>query len=302
MSTTANTAKPAGRRPRRSTTPLTTVDTTPDPTPDDVAVAEVEDTATTSPTAPAEAVTPTDDVSPADTPAAESATPAAAEAPGEEVVVSWSDAVPWLALQVGSRPSVPEISIAVAVWRMLHHSPGATALRLAADAETVGVALDPAVVARVLMRYQRAGIATAVEDGAVTRWSPVSPAQIVAAVQRGMVNAASGVSGLSSGSRGVRAVVGTGGPAGGLRDAVAEYLAAHPGQEFSPTEIARGLGGRSVGAVSKACERLVGDGVAVRTCDRPSRYQHTAPATTDAVGAEITTTAISTDDGVESER
>jgi predicted transcriptional regulator len=59
---------------------------------------------------------------------------------------------------------------------------------------------------------------------------------------------------------------------GQLREMVLAHLRQHPGQKFSPTGLCRALD-RSAGAIANACERLVTDGIAVRTSDRPRRYQ-----------------------------
>ncbi|GGS59775.1 hypothetical protein GCM10010171_63440 [Actinokineospora fastidiosa] len=67
---------------------------------------------------------------------------------------------------------------------------------------------------------------------------------------------------------------------GALRGMVEDYLRDHPGQECSPVEIARKLGGKSTGAVSNALDKLVGDGVAVRTQDRPRRFTLAPPEAT----------------------
>lgn len=59
---------------------------------------------------------------------------------------------------------------------------------------------------------------------------------------------------------------------GALRGQVEDWLRDHPNQEFGPTEIGRKLV-RSSGAVANALDKLVADGVAVRTSDKPKRYQ-----------------------------
>jgi hypothetical protein len=69
---------------------------------------------------------------------------------------------------------------------------------------------------------------------------------------------------------------------GALRGMVDDHLRDHPGQEFSPVEIARELGGKSTGAVSNALDKLVEDKIAVQTKDRPRRY---ALAPTEATAA-----------------
>lgn len=59
---------------------------------------------------------------------------------------------------------------------------------------------------------------------------------------------------------------------GALRGQVEDWLRDHPDQNFGPTEIGRKLL-RSSGAVANALEKLVANGVAVRTSDKPKRYQ-----------------------------
>ncbi|WP_431879447.1 hypothetical protein [Amycolatopsis sacchari] len=66
---------------------------------------------------------------------------------------------------------------------------------------------------------------------------------------------------------------------------VEDYLRDHPDDEFGPTAIAKALGGKSSGAVSNALDKLVLDGTAMRTKDKPRRFrlapseQETTPAT-----------------------
>lgn len=59
---------------------------------------------------------------------------------------------------------------------------------------------------------------------------------------------------------------------GALRGLVEDYLTEHPGQQFSPNAIGKALG-RSSGAVSNALDKLVADGYAVQTQDKPKRFQ-----------------------------
>ncbi|MEU0470921.1 MarR family transcriptional regulator, partial [Amycolatopsis sp. NPDC006131] len=59
---------------------------------------------------------------------------------------------------------------------------------------------------------------------------------------------------------------------GALRGMVEDYLRDHPGDEFGPVAIAKALGGKSSGAVSNALDKLVADGTAVRTKDKPRRF------------------------------
>ncbi len=59
---------------------------------------------------------------------------------------------------------------------------------------------------------------------------------------------------------------------GALHGMVEDYLRDHAGEEFGPTAIANALGGRSSGAVSNALDRLVADGVAAKTQDKPRRF------------------------------
>ena len=73
---------------------------------------------------------------------------------------------------------------------------------------------------------------------------------------------------------------------GALRGMVEDYLRDHPGDQFGPTAIANALGGKSSGAVSNALGKLVDDGTAVKTQDKPRRFAlapaeaATAPAPT----------------------
>jgi hypothetical protein len=60
-------------------------------------------------------------------------------------------------------------------------------------------------------------------------------------------------------------------PPGGLRGLVEDWLRDHSGEEFSPTAIGKALG-RSSGAVANALDKLVTDGYAVQTQDRPKRF------------------------------
>ncbi|GLY71670.1 MarR family transcriptional regulator [Amycolatopsis taiwanensis] len=59
---------------------------------------------------------------------------------------------------------------------------------------------------------------------------------------------------------------------GALRGMVEDYLRDHPGEEFGPTAIAKALGGKSSGAVSNVLDKLVANGTAVRTNDKPRRF------------------------------
>jgi hypothetical protein len=59
---------------------------------------------------------------------------------------------------------------------------------------------------------------------------------------------------------------------GALRGMVEDYLRDHPDEEFGPTAIANALGGKSSGAVSNALDKLVDDGIAVKTKDKPRRF------------------------------
>ncbi|MFV2214149.1 MarR family transcriptional regulator [Actinomadura sp. LOL_016] len=60
-----------------------------------------------------------------------------------------------------------------------------------------------------------------------------------------------------------------------MRAKVAGHLAAHPGAEFTPHEVAKVIG-HSAGAVSNALDRLAEAGEAVLVCDRPRRFTTTA--------------------------
>jgi hypothetical protein len=59
---------------------------------------------------------------------------------------------------------------------------------------------------------------------------------------------------------------------GALRGMVEDHLRDHPDEQFSPVAIAKALGGKSSGAVSNALDKLVDDGVAAKTQDKPRRF------------------------------
>lgn len=71
---------------------------------------------------------------------------------------------------------------------------------------------------------------------------------------------------------------------GALRGMVEDYLRDHPGEEFSPTTIAKALGGKSSGAVNNALDKLVEDKIAMKTKEKPRRFA-LAPAEVAAVPA-----------------
>jgi biotin operon repressor len=68
---------------------------------------------------------------------------------------------------------------------------------------------------------------------------------------------------------------------GALRGMVEDYLAEHTAEQFSPSAIGKALK-RSSGAVNNALEKLVSDGYAVQTQDKPKRFaaKATAPEST----------------------
>jgi hypothetical protein len=71
-----------------------------------------------------------------------------------------------------------------------------------------------------------------------------------------------------------------------LRTIVRDFLAAHPGHEFTPTTISREIG-RSSGAIGNALDKLVLSGEAILVKDAPRIY--TAPADTAPDGAKAPT-------------
>ncbi|WP_067573902.1 hypothetical protein [Nocardia acidivorans] len=80
--------------------------------------------------------------------------------------------------------------------------------------------------------------------------------------------------------------------AGVLRGMVEDFLREHPGEEFTPGQIAKALGGKSSGAVYNACFVLVGKFVAEYTCERPNKFRlHPDQATQQAQEAEPGTPA-----------
>ncbi|EWC64502.1 hypothetical protein UO65_0109 [Actinokineospora spheciospongiae] len=68
---------------------------------------------------------------------------------------------------------------------------------------------------------------------------------------------------------------------GALRGMVEDHLREHPGEEFSPSTIGKALN-RSSGAVHNALEKLVDNGCAVRTSDKPKKYSLAAAQREDA--------------------
>jgi nitric oxide reductase NorQ protein len=65
-------------------------------------------------------------------------------------------------------------------------------------------------------------------------------------------------------------------PNGELRRLVAGFLACHAGSEFTAGDIARGLSGRSAGAVGNALAALAGRGEAELRTTKPMRYRATS--------------------------
>jgi hypothetical protein len=63
---------------------------------------------------------------------------------------------------------------------------------------------------------------------------------------------------------------------GELRGQVLAVLRDHAGEDLGPAGIAKHLPGRSQGAIANACDRLVKDGLAELTSDKPRRYTATA--------------------------
>ncbi|MDX3663676.1 hypothetical protein PV646_40885 [Streptomyces sp. ID05-26A] len=61
-------------------------------------------------------------------------------------------------------------------------------------------------------------------------------------------------------------------PSGALRGMVEDFLTDHAGEEFGPSAIAKALGGKSSGAVSNALDKLVDDGTAVKSSEKPRRF------------------------------
>lgn len=63
---------------------------------------------------------------------------------------------------------------------------------------------------------------------------------------------------------------------GALGAMVRDYLAAHPGEDLGPTQIAKALGGKSGGAVGNALARLEAAGEARLVSASPRRYRTAA--------------------------
>ena len=85
------------------------------------------------------------------------------------------------------------------------------------------------------------------------RWSATAPA-----------TPAGSSAGSSSGERLSR---------GALGAMVRDYLAARPGEDLGPTQVAKGLGGKSSGAVGNALARLEAAGEARLVSSSPRRYR-----------------------------
>ncbi|MGH4009897.1 MAG: MarR family transcriptional regulator [Pseudonocardiaceae bacterium] len=64
---------------------------------------------------------------------------------------------------------------------------------------------------------------------------------------------------------------------GALRGMVEDYLAEHASEQFSPSAIGKALN-RSSGAVNNALDKLVADGYAIQTQDKPKRFRINATA------------------------
>ncbi|UGQ13599.1 hypothetical protein LO772_08355 [Yinghuangia sp. ASG 101] len=77
---------------------------------------------------------------------------------------------------------------------------------------------------------------------------------------------------------------------GALRGMVFDHLSTRPGQEFTPGQIGRALGGRSSGAVANACDKLTADGLVELTCDKPRRFRAVAASAPAADAAPATGT------------
>lgn len=158
------------------------------------------------------------------------------------------------------------------VAAVLAAQPGATAAELA-DAAGIG----RSTAAKVLAAMEQQGTARRVlggRDGGrrlADRWHPagsaaeeVSPAEppIVDGGEPGAVEAE--LAEATSGRLGK----------GALRSLVLDYLVAHAGPEgLGPTAVAKGLGGRSSGAVGNALARLEADGRARLASESPRRYR-----------------------------
>jgi hypothetical protein len=59
---------------------------------------------------------------------------------------------------------------------------------------------------------------------------------------------------------------------GALRHKMLDHLRTYRGQDFTPYELARAIGGHSAGAVANALDRLSATDQVVQTCEHPRRY------------------------------
>jgi hypothetical protein len=140
---------------------------------------------------------------------------------------------------------------------------------------------DPAVLAGITENASQIGVAAAAVTTALEAGDLGAARRAVEEIRDQAAAALRAVKAAAGGSRS-----GAGARPGQLRELVAAHLAAHPGQEFTPHEIAKVIG-RSSGAVANALDRLTGLGQATLSCEKPRRYRHMGPAAAPADGDEL---------------
>ncbi len=159
--------------------------------------------------------------------------------------------------------------------------PGATAAELA---EAAGIGRSTAAKALAAMEQEgTARRATGGRDGGrrlPDRWHPVGstagpdPSGEESEDPEPVELDGAAVSGQGDGAR--TEPVEAGGDRlgkGALRSLVLDYLGAHAGPDgLGPTAVAKGLGGRSSGAVGNALQRLEADGAVRLVTEAPRRY------------------------------
>jgi predicted transcriptional regulator len=132
----------------------------------------------------------------------------------------------------------------------------------------------PAVLAAITENASQIGVAASAIPAALEAGDLGAARRAIEEIRDQAATALRAVKAAAGGSRS--------GPAarpGQLRELVAAHLAAHPGEDFTPHEIAKVIE-RSSGAVANALDRLTELGQATLSCEKPRRYRHvTTPAT-----------------------
>lgn len=171
------------------------------------------------------------------------------------------------------------------LWATLHANPNSTTADLSTAAK-----IGKSTAQKILVKW--AG------DGSVTRTAGIAEGgrraadlwAIAEITDATLDDTASEQIGPNPADNGAATKSGSGGgktdrlAPGALRGMVEDYLRDHPDTQFGATAIAKDLGGKSSGAVSNALDKLVVDGVAVKTQDKPRRFA-LAPAHREAAAS-----------------